>query len=134
MRRAFRLCPTWPTGFCTWATLEAACLLVASNLPTSPVGTYVQARRVYTRARVLARPHNLLIPLERWGSGEQSVGTRGVALPYLESGVGHVGLRLRRGSRGLLYVRCIAGALLSRCRCIAGVAVLSPCCHENRGV
>lgn len=58
MRRAFRLCPTWPTAFGMLATLEAAYLLGVSYLPTFAPCTYVQAPRVYTRARVLARPHN----------------------------------------------------------------------------
>lgn len=116
MRRAFRLCLTWPTAFGMWATLEAAYLLGVSYLPTFAPCTYVQARRVYTRARVLARPHNLLIPLERWGGGEQSVGMRGVALSHLEMRWGMWGCAC-----GAVAGDCyIAGALRALCRRIAG--------------
>lgn len=57
MRRAFRLCPTWPTAFAVWGRPKGAALLVASNLPTFARRTYVQAWRVYTRARVHALTH-----------------------------------------------------------------------------
>ncbi len=117
MRRAFRLCPTWPTAFGMWATLEAACLLGVPHLPTFARRTYVQVRRVYTRARVLTRPHNLLIPLKRWGGGEQSVGMRGVALSHLEMRWGMWGCACGAVA-GVCY---IAGALRALGRRIAGV-------------
>lgn len=131
MRRAFRLCPTWPTTFRMWATLEPAYLLGVSYLPTFAPCTYVQARRVYTRARVLARSHNLLFPLERWGGGEQSVGMRGVALSHLEMRWGMWGCACGAVA-GVCYMvvafralyRCIAGALLGwQCSALAATGI-----------
>lgn len=116
MRRAFRLCLTWPTGIFRWAAPEAAYLLGVSYLPTFARCTYVHARRVCTRARVHARSHYLLISLDKWGGGEQSVGMQGVALSHLKTRCAMWGCACGAVAGGCY----IGGALRALLRCIAG--------------